>query len=178
LAVKVGLVPDPCVQDVCEALAQATVPIVVDPVLRASDGGALGATVSGVTKLARVAALVTPNLPEAAVLTGLDADDPTLPEAVESRVAPAAVLLKGGHDRDPARVIDRLRSSGHVSAFERPRTPGPEVRGTGCALATAIACALAGGASLEAAVGQSIGWLDEQREHCHVGPDGRLYLPI
>jgi hydroxymethylpyrimidine/phosphomethylpyrimidine kinase len=124
-----------------------------------------------------VATLVTPNLPEAALLAGLDADDPMLPEALGSRFAPTAVLLKGGHGRDSARVIDRLYRSGPVSVFERPRKPGPEVRGTGCALATAITCALAGGASVEAAVGHSIAWLDEQRERCRSGPDGRLHLP-
>jgi len=176
-AVKLGLVPDPCLDEVCEALARADAPIVVDPVLHASDGGALGASASGVSRLANLGTLVTPNLPEAAALTGLEEDDPSLPESVASLLAPTAVLLKGGHARDSVRVVDRLCSGGHVSLFERPRRPGPEVRGTGCALATAITCALAGGAPLETAVRQSIAWLDEQREHCHMGPDGRLHLP-
>jgi hydroxymethylpyrimidine kinase/phosphomethylpyrimidine kinase len=171
------LVPGPCVDEVCEALARADAPVVVDPVLRASDGGALGATASGVARLASLATLVTPNLPEAAALTGLEIDDASLPGSVERLFAPTAVLLKGGHARDPAKVVDRLWSSGQVWLFERPRRPGPEVRGTGCALATAIACALAGGAPVETAVRQAIAWLDEQRGHCHMGPDGRLHLP-
>jgi hypothetical protein len=74
------------------------------------------------------------------------------------------VLLKGGHAETGSIVRDVLASAGGVRAsFQRPRIAGPELRGTGCALATAIAVHWRGHDSLVEATQAAIGWLDEQR---------------
>lgn len=176
-AVKIGLVPAQLVDTVIAALVGLTCPIAVDPVLQASDGGPLGSTVAGVRRLAACARLVTPNLAEAAALTGAPPrDDDDFLRELGDAVAPAAVLLKGGHGRDPHVVRDRLHDCGEIVDFVRPRIPGDDPRGTGCALATAIACALAQGEPLRTACARAIAWLDDARTRTTIGPDGRPHL--
>ncbi len=159
-AVKLGLVPDAAVDVVLAALQPWRCPIVLDPVLHASDGGALGSSVSGLRRLAAIATLVTPNRAEATAL-----GDPIA----------AAALLKDA-EPDPTRVVDRLVIGGAVHRFDRPRKAGPDPRGTGCALATAIACHLARGATLTDACTHAIAWLDDARTRTRPGPDGRPHL--
>jgi hydroxymethylpyrimidine kinase/phosphomethylpyrimidine kinase len=164
-AIKVGLVPAAIAEAVARILAERDVPIVVDPVLRASDGGDLGARPDALASVLARARVITPNRPEAAALTGLAPDDPTLPDALARRFPDAWILLKDGHGRDPDRVADLLAGGGtdqrHV--FARLRQPGPDRRGTGCALATAIACGLAHGTPVVDAVATAIAWLDRTR---------------
>lgn len=178
-AIKLGLVPDALAEVVAEVVARAGAPTVVDPVLRASDGGSLGATAGGLGPLVAVATLLTPNRDEALALLGAGeaSEASELAAALGRRFATLAILLKDGHGSDPARVIDRLVVGGRTLAYPRARVPGPDPRGTGCALATAIAAHLAQGASLEVAVAASIAWLDQARARWHVGPDGRAHLP-
>ncbi|MGB1275621.1 MAG: PfkB family carbohydrate kinase [Nannocystaceae bacterium] len=173
--VKVGLVPKSLTDELHGSLAKAAA-VVVDPVLRASDGGDLGGSVAGYRKLSSVATLVTPNTPEAAALAGCARDDRDLLVRVVAALGGVSVLLKGGHGRDAERVCDRLWHAGEVVNFARPRVPG-DPRGTGCALATAIACGLAAQRKLVEAVADAIKWLDSIRTQAHPGPDGRLHLP-
>lgn len=176
-AIKVGLLPDPLAPAVAARVARAGAPVVVDPVLRASDGGAMGATAIGLHALLRVATVVTPNRPEALALLGESlVDDRQLAQALAERLWPAAVLLKGGHSSDPTHVCDWLVYDGGLEALRRPRLAGPDPRGTGCALATAVAVGLAQGQSLVAAVRAAVAWLDEHRRDACVGPDGRVHL--
>jgi hydroxymethylpyrimidine kinase/phosphomethylpyrimidine kinase len=181
IAVKIGLVPDACVAIVLEAIAARTVPVVVDPVMRASDGGDLGASAQGLLPLARVATLLTPNLAEAhALLLALGHRSiGALTECAHalSESLHVAVLVKGGHDDDPTRVCDVLARQGRVQSLARPRVPRSDPRGTGCALATAIACGLARGDELSAAVVDAVQWLDGQRARARPGADGRAHLP-
>ncbi|HWB82183.1 MAG TPA: bifunctional hydroxymethylpyrimidine kinase/phosphomethylpyrimidine kinase, partial [Nannocystaceae bacterium] len=65
-----------------------------------------------------------------------------------------------------------------VHDFVRTRVSGVDPRGTGCALATAIACALGRGEALIDACAQAIAWLDEARLHTAPGPDGRPHLLV
>ncbi|MCA9662129.1 MAG: bifunctional hydroxymethylpyrimidine kinase/phosphomethylpyrimidine kinase [Myxococcales bacterium] len=195
-AVKVGLLPAQLlVEGVGEALIAAArgAPIVVDPVLVASDGGDLGAGVGRLRDLTSAVTLVTPNVPEARALVGEGEREeggaaPEFGGLLERlaaihprRGAGTAWLLKGGHapadDRDRV-VIDHLWADGRLSAYRRPRQPGPDPRGTGCALATAIACSLARGRSLEDSVGEAIAWLDRARLAWRRGRDGRPHLPV
>jgi hydroxymethylpyrimidine/phosphomethylpyrimidine kinase len=177
--------------------------IVVDPVLGASAGGDLGVSAAGLLPWLDLADLVTPNQHEAVVL--LDAlrraaashvegtRDPSprvdpvdahglavsLAEALSStpRRRRVWVLLKGGHAEDTDRVRDVLASAaGVVAVFERPKQRGPEIRGTGCALATAIATRWHAGGSLIDAVGDAIVWLDEVRRHATPAPSVPLAL--
>ncbi|MFL5264924.1 MAG: hydroxymethylpyrimidine/phosphomethylpyrimidine kinase [Anaeromyxobacteraceae bacterium] len=139
----------------------AGLPLVVDPVLAASSGLSLlghGHRRSPAVVLAPLlarATLVTPNLPELALLAGapggkgaeLRGDD----DAVEAarRLPCEAVLVKGGH-REGA-PVDLLVRGKSVVRFTGRRRPGT-ARGTGCRLASAIAGLLAAGAPLEEAV--------------------------
>ncbi|HYL69940.1 MAG TPA: PfkB family carbohydrate kinase, partial [Candidatus Dormibacteraeota bacterium] len=131
-----------------------TIPVVLDPVLAASSGARLldaaGERVLRTQLLAR-ATLLTPNIPEAAAL--LDTA-PARSVAEQLRQAealcalgPAAVLLKGGHGGG-AEAVDVLVRAGvaprQFAAARRARG----MRGSGCALASAIAAALAAGAEL------------------------------
>ena len=182
-AIKVGLLPAELTASVLPALAATGAPVVLDPVLLASDGGDLGADARRLVGVFSDMSsqthhwLVTPNRAEAAALTGVAVDDPDLLARVAERLAGPAVLLKDGHGTDPGRVRDRLWISGVVYSLARPRQPGPDPRGTGCALATAIACGLARGRPLRHAVAVGVAWLDAVRGWTNPGPDGRPHLP-
>ncbi len=174
--VKLGLVPTSCVSVVAAALARVHAPRVLDPVLRASDGGDLGASVEGLLRLAPQVDLITPNGAEAAALLGeLPRDDDALLVAA-GRLGGAAVLFKNVSGEDPAWVRDRLVSGGRCIEFRRPRGPEVDPRGTGCALATAITCGLAAGRGMLDACGAAIAWLDTARTRTYPGPDGRPHL--
>lgn len=175
-AVKLGLVPEPVVAPVLAALRRVNAPRVLDPVLRASDGGAMGATPNGLRALFEAVDLLTPNRAEAAALLE-PGDDPEQAAAILARRhAPMAVLLKDGHGDDRDRVRDRLFIADRELVFDRPRQRGPDPRGTGCALATAIACQLAAGATIADACARAIAWLDRARLDTVIGPDGRPHL--
>ncbi len=143
-------------------------PVVVDPVLAASSGGALWqGPLEALWPILRRAALVTPNAPEAAALTGRRIEtvaDARAAAAALRTAGIAAVLIKGGHLEKSAdgTVTDLLVTTAGEQAFTRPRSAGPCPRGTGCALATAIAVGLAAGQPLAAAVEGATGWLAER----------------
>jgi hydroxymethylpyrimidine/phosphomethylpyrimidine kinase len=163
VAVKIGMVGDPAlVSAILEALAGFEGPVVYDPVLAASSGGALyRGQLAALDPLLARAALVTPNRSEAAALARVPVDDlagaRAAGEALRARGA-RAVLVKGGHlDGDEA--CDVLVSEAGVQVLCAPRVVGRDPRGTGCALATAIAVGLARGVGLAAAVGEAKVWL-------------------
>ncbi len=122
--------------------------LVVDPVMQSTSGGRLlddAARGAMVEKLFGLADLVTPNLAEARALTGRHIEDVEDMERAAERLlclGPRAVLLKGGHLRGEAKDL-YLDSSGHVEVLVAPRTRGVDPRGTGCALASFIAVAMA-----------------------------------
>ncbi len=135
----------------------AAMPLVVDPVMVAKGGAALladDATQALIGHLVRRAALVTPNIPEAEVLLGrriAGAGDMTRAALDLLALGPRAVLLKGGH-LDGDDLVDVLATADGVTAFSGRRIPGTSTHGTGCTLASAIACGLAQGMGLTAAV--------------------------
>jgi hydroxymethylpyrimidine/phosphomethylpyrimidine kinase len=155
-AVRVGALGAPeVVSMVAFALAGRAIPVVVDPVYAASDGGALAGEgtlrVIGETLGTMAQTILTPNLSEASALLGRPIARNDLAEAAaELRNRGArAVLLKGGHlAGEPA---DALADSDGVEVFSQARVAGA-MRGTGCTLAMALACALAGGEGLRDAV--------------------------
>ncbi len=154
--VKVGLVPAAVASIVAEALEAIDAPKVVDPVLSASIGGPMAASPEALLALMD-GALVTPNRKEYDALVG-GAD----PEGWLEIHGAVGILRKGGHDSGE-QVSDTLWTRRSVRVFSRPRIDGPDPRGTGCALAAAIACALADGCEMQAAVGKGISWLDSVR---------------
>lgn len=134
-------------------------PVVLDPVLMSSSGGALLAPAgleALIGWLLPRTTLLTPNLPELCRLAGALGLPEDAPEAVQVRAlldrGAEAVLVKGGHAEDLAQSVDRLYRDGSApQSFAAPRLPG-QLRGTGCQLASAIACHLARGTDLAEAV--------------------------
>jgi hydroxymethylpyrimidine/phosphomethylpyrimidine kinase len=159
-AIKTGMLGDAdLIETVCETLrAHATgVPLVVDPVMVAKGGASLLAS-GALDRLKRLlvplATLLTPNLPEAEVLTGLDiASEDAMRRAADAliQLGAPAVLLKGGH-LPGDEVVDLLATEGGVELFRAPRIVTRHTHGTGCTLASAIATGLAQGMTLREAV--------------------------
>ena len=133
------------------------VPLVVDPVMVAKGGASLlqpaAAEALRRTLIPR-ATVITPNLPEAAVLSGRDlrseADMPAAAAALLG-LGPQAVLLKGGH-LDGDRLLDLLCTAAGETRFTDTRLHTTSTHGTGCTLASAIATGLAFGLPLPDAV--------------------------
>lgn len=158
-AVKTGMLVDAAtVEAVAVALsAYAGTPIVVDTVMIAKGGATLldDAGVDAMrTSLFPLAALITPNAPEAAFLAGLSVETPDdLARAGEKLLAQGAraVLVKGGHLKGDT-VTDVLVDTNGTQMFRTRRIDNPSTHGTGCTLASAIAAGLAQGLTLEQAV--------------------------
>jgi hydroxymethylpyrimidine/phosphomethylpyrimidine kinase len=165
-AVKIGMAVGPATAAaLVEGLGDYAGPVVVDPVLATSRGGSLweGAP-SDLVPLLRRASLVTPNAGEAGELAGHPVETGRGAEAAGrfliARHRLSAVLVKGGHlDEAEPVVTDVLVTPDGVRHWSRPRAAGPTPRGTGCALATAIAVELGRGADLTAAVDAATAWL-------------------
>jgi hydroxymethylpyrimidine/phosphomethylpyrimidine kinase len=160
-AVKTGMLGDiATVEAVCDVLAARAVgvPLVVDPVLRATGGGpalladaALGPLR---TRLLPMTSVITPNLAEAAALTGLVVEDPDgMAAAARALLAMGAraVLVTGGHLAGET-LTDLLLDASGCDMFSAPRIETRHTHGTGCTLASAIATGLAQGMTLRDAV--------------------------
>ncbi len=167
-AVKIGMLVDAAhVREVALGLARHSARrVVLDPVLSAKDGTSLLArTALSVLrrKLISRCDLVTPNLPEAAVLAGiplLEISDRRRAAGILADLGARAVLIKGGHAHG-AVVEDLLFDGRRFRTFSHPRIATRATHGTGCILSAAIAARLALGASLPDAVGGAIGYLEE-----------------
>ncbi|MGE0743760.1 MAG: bifunctional hydroxymethylpyrimidine kinase/phosphomethylpyrimidine kinase [Rhodospirillales bacterium] len=145
--------------DVLDEMAPAA-PLVVDPVMVAKGGAALLADEAKATlkrRLALIATVITPNVPEAESLAGMgihsEVDMVHAATALLTLGAPA-VFLKGGHMPGPA-VRDLLVAQDDMEWFEQPRIDTVHTHGTGCTLASAIATGLAQGLSLRDAVARA-----------------------
>ncbi len=166
-AIKTGMLGDAAtVELVARLVDEAGVQAVVDPVMVAKGGAALlaGDAVAAVRALlVPRAALLTPNAPEAAALTGLTvATTDDLRRAGEALLAAGAraVLMKGGHVAGE-RVIDILMTPAGETAFEGERIESRHTHGTGCTLASACATGLAQGLPLTAAVARAWDYVHE-----------------
>ncbi len=135
------------------------VPRVVDPVLRSSSGAwllpprAIGRLLP---LIRRRATLVTPNIREASLLTGIPVRsiaDMRLAAGILFKKSEVPCLIKGGHLKGPP--LDLLFDGCRFRAYRHPRL-APDVHGTGCLLSAAILSFLAGGEALEQACGRAI----------------------
>ena len=130
--------------------------IVVDPVMVATSGSALiktDAIKTLVSKLLPLATLITPNIPEAEVLSDMkisNKDDMIKAAKHIGESYGCGVLLKGGHSINDAN--DLLYENGNVVWFDGKRIDNPNTHGTGCTLSSAIASNLAKGLSLAESV--------------------------
>ena len=168
-SVKIGLLHRPeVVEAVAAGLEGVNAPIVLDPVLRAGSGDALigPGTVEALKRsiLPRTT-LVTPNLPELGVLAGADPARTRGQRETQSRTLLAGgatwVLVKGGHEPESAaQVSDLLVGEGEPRSFTGKRHQGTVPRGTGCALSSLIAAALADGLEVPDAVAWARALLD------------------
>ncbi|MDR6786975.1 hydroxymethylpyrimidine/phosphomethylpyrimidine kinase [Sphingomonas sp. BE138] len=163
-AVKIGMLGGAAIAAaVADELAGASyaVPIVLDPVMVATSGATLADadTIAAFERLARMSTLITPNLPELAVLCGREAlDAAEIQPAARAYAARtgAAVLVKGGHASGDT-VVDRLvDATGTIAEWGNPRIDTRHSHGTGCTLASAIATGLAAGLTLEPAIARAI----------------------
>jgi hydroxymethylpyrimidine kinase/phosphomethylpyrimidine kinase len=174
-AVKIGMLPTrELVLEVVHLLRQTKLPApVIDPVLHSSSGGELmeaAAREVWLNELMPLARLITPNIPEAEILTGAkiqnEADMRAAASALRARGV-RAVLVKGGHLKqrpgvgdqkseqrgpDERQAIDLLDDAGTVTEFRGDWIEAPAVRGTGCMLSSAIAAGLSQGMELTEAV--------------------------
>ena len=161
-AVKIGMLGgDSIVAAVSEALeGYDSLPLVLDTVMFAKGGAALldaGGVAALKTQLLPRADLVTPNAPEAAVLTGVRVETrDDLVQAGQGLIAlgAEAALVKGGH-LDGAMVSDVLVTADNVHLFEAQRMDSRSTHGTGCTLASACAAGMAQGMELFDAVARA-----------------------
>jgi len=165
-AVKIGmLATDDVARNVDLGLRElggpdSGVPVVIDPVLAASDGTALleRRAWGFLRELCQGAALVTPNLSEAENLTGTDVSSDEGTEAAAcalvSDIGARAALVTGGHRDGAPNDLLAIRDGGGVSLhwLDGERVGGEAVHGTGCALSSAVAAELAKGREIRAAV--------------------------
>ncbi len=130
--------------------------VVLDPVMVATSGSALmknNAVQTLIEELLPVVTLVTPNIPEAQVLSGLNIqtkEDMIIAAKYIGDNYHCAVLLKGGHNVNDAN--DLLYANGELHWFEGKRINNPNTHGTGCTLSSAIASNLAKGYTLAESV--------------------------
>jgi hydroxymethylpyrimidine/phosphomethylpyrimidine kinase len=166
-AIKTGMLGDTATVDLVARLLEAyPIPAVIDPVMIAKGGASLLASEAVAMvreRLVPLAALLTPNAPEAEALTGLPVsttDD--LRRAGDALLAlgARAVLMKGGHVPGD-RVVDVLMTVDGETTFEGARIDSRHTHGTGCTLASACAVGMAQGLPLEAAVARAWEYVHE-----------------
>lgn len=160
-AIKIGMLGDaPIIHAVADALAEfAPLPLVLDPVMVAKSGDTLlnQQAISALkSRLIPLASLITPNLPEAAVLLGRDSVSSGDEEAAKAllELGCQAVLLKGGHGSGDT-LSDLLLDAQGKQTFSSPRLPTKNTHGTGCTFSAAIAAGLAKGLPLADSVAQA-----------------------
>jgi hydroxymethylpyrimidine/phosphomethylpyrimidine kinase len=158
-AVKIGMLANAATIDAVAAAVDRYQPpnVVLDPVMIATSGKKLlrGDVIGRLRDLIGRARVVTPNLPEAAVLLGTE---PARDEGEMSAQAQklltlgvGAVLIKGGHGSGPESVDILVEAGGGNLRLAAPRLAAKNTHGTGCTLAAAIAAGLAKGQTLQTA---------------------------
>ncbi len=164
--------------EIIEAVAQVAAdfrfPLVVDPVMVSKHGAALLAPDSiEILKMRLLprAFLVTPNLEEAGILTGMEVRDVSAMRDASRKIAamgPQAVLVKGGHLAGDA--IDVLLYQGEWLEFTAPRVETRHTHGTGCTYSAAITASIAAGVDLPAAIRKAKRYITEAiRTHPGLG---------
>lgn len=182
-AIKTGMLASaPIIEVVVAKVREHGLPnLVVDPVMVAKSGDRLlrdDAVTVLRDLLLPLAAVVTPNLPEAEVLAGfaIDSDEDVRRAAKEIvGLGARAVVVKGGH-REAAEAVDVLYDGITFRDYSAPRIDTTSTHGTGCTFASAIAAYLARGEPLAEAVGQAKEYLTEALRRAY--PIGGGHGPV
>lgn len=157
-AVKIGMVSsEKLIEVIAEKLElYGAKHVVVDPVMVATSGAKLledGAVKALCEKLIPLSEVITPNIPEAEILSEMSIEKEEDMEKAAKLIGEkfsCAVLLKGGHNINDAN--DLLYSDGNLKWFNGERITNSNTHGTGCTLSSAIASNLAKGYTLEESV--------------------------
>ena len=182
-AVKTGMLASgPIIEVVAAKVREHGLPnLVVDPVMAAKSGDRLlreEAVAALRETLLPLCTVVTPNLPEAEVLTGRHiVTDEDVRRAAEEIVGlgAGAVVVKGGH-RAGADAVDILYDGSTFQVYSAPRVDTTSTHGTGCTFASAIAAYLARGEPLAEAVGHAKEYLTEALRRAY--PIGGGHGPV
>ena len=185
-ALKIGMLPTAeVVREVAQLIHDFNLPTpVVDPVMQSTSGGKLmddDAFAVFATELLPRVRLVTPNIPEAEMIAGLNIRDEDAMRQAAARIrelGARAVLIKGGHLKDQTSegrgqrserkrrdAVDVLDDNGQVETFRSDWIDAPNMRGTGCMLSSAIACGLAKGDELEQAISAARQFVSQVIQH-------------
>lgn len=184
-AVKVGMLANAGIAGAVGAVLgrHPQLPVVLDPVMVATSGDRLldAEAVAAVTGMLPRADLVTPNLDEAAVLTGTETAEGidamrAQAEMLRERLGARRVLLKGGHLDGAATDLYVDDGGPHVVSGHRVATRN--THGTGCTLASAIAAFAAGGLDWPQAVRAAKAWLAGALEHADALGIGSGHGPV
>ena len=168
-AVKTGMLATaPVIETVVDCVADYPGPMVVDPVMVAATGDRLLSedAEDAYNDLIARSTLVTPNVDEAEILTGMEIDDAADAERAARQLVDNgadAALVKGGH-LDGEAVVDTLvigtGDDSRTERFSHPRIDTDATHGSGCTLSSAIAARLAGGESLTEAVAGGVAFME------------------
>lgn len=172
-AIKTGMLfSSRIIEGIVDILSQSKykhIPIVIDPVFAATSGSKLIKD-QAILRLQKtffpLATLITPNMPEAELLTASQLTTvPDLKEAARNlyQTFGVAVLMKGGHLQDKfiKRAVDILCDANGVHVYETPLISGINTHGSGCTLSSAIAAAIARGESLREAIQSAKNYIDK-----------------
>lgn len=185
-AVKIGMVSQiPTIYAIADKLEQYQPKnIVLDPVMISKSGFDLmqpEAKEALISRLIPLAYVITPNLPEAEVITGMQIKDLSAMEAAARaihKMGAKHVLIKGGHLENDA--TDLLFDGTHVITLQSERIQTKNTHGTGCTLSSCIAANLAKGKSVEEAVRTAKAYITTAIAHAldigkGVGPTNHFY---
>lgn len=189
-AIKIGMLGSAAsIETIATALAHWQAgPIVLDPVMQAKSGDRLlqrSAQHALIEALLPQAHIITPNLPEAALLLGERAatNQREMIQSAEKlrRLLPASdtrwVLLKGGH-LDSAECTDLLFDGDQLHKFSAPRVATKNTHGTGCSLSAALAAELAKGHRVPDALRHAHRWLQGALQHADALDVGHGHGPL
>ena len=175
-AIKIGMIGSAATASaVADRLDHLDVPIVFDPVMVATSGATLAdaATIAAFERLMRIASVVTPNLPE---LESLGGEAAVLAHGCR-------LLVKGGHGEGNTLIDRLLAANGEIARHEGRRIDTTSTHGTGCTLASALACSLGAGMPIEDAFRRAVEFVREAIEAApglgqgH-GPLGQQFVPV
>ena len=181
-AIKIGMLANAgIVKTVADTLkSYQNIPLVVDPVMVAKSGNVLLASEAVTTlidTLFPMATVITPNLDEAATLTGIKATDVEGMQVIARKLfdmGPRYVVVKGGHLEGAA--VDVLFDGITFDTFESDRIDTPNTHGTGCTFASAIAAELAKGLDVKTAVGEAKAYVTDAIRYAD--PIGNGHGPV